>query len=175
LKRPTEAELPNLWADLAGSNAAQAYVAIQRLAAAPDRTVPWLRGRLRPVPEPTPRPDDRRLQQLLAELDSDDFAGRERATRELAGYGEFARSAYDAVLAGKPSEEVRQRVTELQAKCDPARSPATLQALRAVEVLEHIGNAEARRVLELVAKGAAGARLTEDAAATLLRLSARRD
>jgi hypothetical protein len=175
LKKPAAAELPSLWADLAGNDAAQAYVAIHRLAAAPDRTVPWLRGRLRPVPEPTPRPDDRRLRQLLAELDADDFAGRERATRELAGYGEFARSAYDAVLAGQPSDEVRQRVKDLQAKCDPAHSPATLQALRAVEVLEHIGNAEARRVLELVAKGAAGARLTEDAAATLRRLAARGD
>jgi RNA polymerase sigma factor (sigma-70 family) len=175
LKKPTDAELPNLWADLAGSDATQAYVAIRRLAAAPERTVPWLRERLRPVPEATPRPDDRRLRQLLAELDGDDFAVRERATRELAGYGEFARSAYDAVLAAKPSEEVRQRIQELQVKCDPARSPATLQSLRAVEVLEHVSNAEARQVLEQVAKGAAGARVTEDAAATLRRLAVHRD
>jgi hypothetical protein len=160
---------------LAGSDAAQAYVAIRRLAAAPDQAVPWLRGRLRPVSEPTPRPDARRLRQLLAELDGDDFAVRERATRELEGYGEFARSVYDAVLADKPSEEVRQRVEELRAKCDPAGSPATLQSLRAVEVLEHIGNAAARQVLEQVAKGAARAHLTEDAAASLRRLAARRD
>jgi hypothetical protein len=45
--------------------------------------------------------------------------------------------------------------------------------LRAVEVLERIGNAEARRVLEALAKGAPEARLTREARTSLERLLGR--
>jgi hypothetical protein len=41
---------------------------------------------------------------------------------------------------------------------------------RADEALEHMGTAEARRVLEKLAAGAKGVRLTEDATAALARL-----
>jgi hypothetical protein len=45
-----------------------------------------------------------------------------------------------------------------------------LQALRAVEVLERVGTPEARRLLETLAGGAPGARLTWEARAALGRL-----
>ena len=52
-------------------------------------------------------------------------------------------------------------------------SPEQARALRAVEVLEHVGTAEAKRVLETLAAGAAEARLTQEARASLRRLDAR--
>ena len=48
-----------------------------------------------------------------------------------------------------------------------------MQALRAVEVLEMIGTAEARKVLEGLARGAAECDLTREAKAALERLARR--
>ncbi len=45
--------------------------------------------------------------------------------------------------------------------------------LRALEVLEHIGTAEARSLLEDLAKGVPEARLTREAKASLTRLAKR--
>jgi hypothetical protein len=42
--------------------------------------------------------------------------------------------------------------------------------LRALEVLEQINTSQAQQILETLAKGAAGARVTQDAQATLQRL-----
>jgi hypothetical protein len=49
----------------------------------------------------------------------------------------------------------------------------TLQAVRAVEALEHIGTPEARKLLETLATGAPEARQTRDAKAALRRLEGR--
>jgi hypothetical protein len=161
-------ELAALWQDLAGADAAKAYRAIGRLATAPAEAVPWLRDHLRPVPAVAV--DAKRLDRLLAELDSDDFAVRGRATREIEAFGELAQPALERVLAGTPSAEVRARVEELAERCAPARSPERLRGLRAIEVLEQVGTAEARAVLVALAKGAPEARLTREAKAALERL-----
>ena len=59
-------------------------------------------------------------------------------------------------------------------KFDPAKpSPARLRELRAVELLEGIGTPAAKRLLVELAKGAAAAPLTQDAAAALARLERR--
>jgi hypothetical protein len=54
-----------------------------------------------------------------------------------------------------------------------ARSPEALRHLRAVEVLERIGNAEAREALEKLADGVPEARLTREAKLTLERMARR--
>lgn len=51
--------------------------------------------------------------------------------------------------------------------------PDRLREVRAVEALEHVGGAEARRLLEALAKGAPAARLTREARAALERLEKR--
>jgi hypothetical protein len=48
-----------------------------------------------------------------------------------------------------------------------------LRSIRAVQVLEMIGTAESRDVLETLAKGAPGSRQTEDAKGSLARLEKR--
>ncbi len=53
------------------------------------------------------------------------------------------------------------------------RSPEEIRTLRALEVLEMIGSAEARKVLEALAAGAPGCELTAEAKAALERLSRR--
>src|SRR5262249_6103905 len=71
--------LEGLWADLAGEDARTAYRAVHGLAAVPARAVAYLKDRLRPVPEVEPQ----RVRRLLADLDSNTFAAREAAAKEL--------------------------------------------------------------------------------------------
>jgi hypothetical protein len=157
----------DLWADLA--DGAKAGPALGGLVAAPGETVHFLEGRLVPVTPCGPE----RLTQLLADLDNDDFAVRERATDELSKLGELADPALRKALAGNPSPEVRQRLKRILNDRVGGLSPEQLRDLRAVEALEHIDTPEARRLLETLAKGAPEVRLTREAAASLERLDKR--
>jgi hypothetical protein len=164
----TGPELEALWADLAGADAAKAHRAIRALAAAPKQAVPFLSQHLRPVPAP----DAKHLARLIADLDDKRFVVRENAVRELEKLGSLASPALREALAGKPSLEVHRRVEGLLERLEQHTfSPEELRDRRAIEVLERIGTAEARQALEPLSRGAAGARLTEDAKATLQRLA----
>lgn len=75
-------------------------------------------------------------------------------------------------LSNRPSMEVRRRIEDVLSKLEPSTlPPETLQVLRAIEILEHIGTPTARRCLEALAKGAADARQTREAKASLRRLT----
>jgi RNA polymerase sigma factor (sigma-70 family) len=165
------AETESLWRDLAGEDAARAEKAIRRLSTSPTSAIPFMRKRLTPV-VPFAKP----LAHLIADLDSDDFATRQRATEELAKAGDQALPAYRKALEGKPSLELRRRLEELLAKAGPSwweASGERLRSLRAVEVLELAGTKESRELLATLASGAEGARLTEEAKAALERLTSR--
>jgi RNA polymerase sigma factor (sigma-70 family) len=161
-------DLEARWTDLAGEHAARAREAIHALASAPNQAVPFLGKRLRPVPHL----DADRVPRLLADLDSDNFADRDRATAELARCAEAAEMALRRAAAQSPSAEARARVKQVLPRLEP--SGERLRTLRAVQVLERAGTPEARRVLEAVAGGAPDARLTEEAKASLQRLRRRR-
>jgi WD40 repeat protein len=164
--------LDALWADLAGQDAAAGYRAVQSLAADPASSVPYLRPSLRAVPVPNEKDVARRI----AELDSDSFEVREKASQELEKCAEAALPAIRNALRGSPGAEARRRLEELLQCLDGEERTASserLRSLRAVEVLELIGTPESRAVLETLANGAPGARQTEDARAALRRL--RRD
>jgi hypothetical protein len=126
-----------------------------------------LQKHLRPVP----RPDERRLVELIDELGSGKFAVREKAARELEGLQEVAGPALRKALEGKPSLESRRRVEQLLAYLDGRTiSPEDLRTLRALTALEHARTAAARRLLEALAEGAPGARLTREARQALDRV-----
>jgi WD40 repeat protein len=161
-------ELERLWAELGDGNAAKAYRALGRLAAAPDRTVPFVCERVRPAAAI----DGARVERLIRDLDAATFAARERATVELGRLGERAEPALRAALAGAPSPEVRRRAERvLKAVRKRQFSPERVRELRAVELLERIGGVEGRRALEELAGGDAGAALTRDANEALGRLA----
>jgi hypothetical protein len=116
--------------------------------------------------------DPARLRRLIAELDDDDFAARESATKELGRLDVLAESALRAALEGDVPQERRRRVEKL---LEQLRGPITTteirQAVRAVAVLEHIGTPEARQLLRKLTEGAPDARLTREAKAALERLA----
>src|SRR5262249_12846423 len=70
---------------LAGADGARASRAVWALAAGGDASARFLAGRVRPVA----RVEGRRLARLIAELDSDEFAARSRASEELGRLGEL--------------------------------------------------------------------------------------
>jgi hypothetical protein len=164
-RRLDPGDLPRLWDALAG-DAPTAFVALRRLAAAPDQAVPYLGKRLRPA-----APSGKRLARWLTDLDSDEFADREAATREIARMGRLAEPALRKTLEEGPSLEVRRRVTRLLAQMEKGGlTGEQLRDLRAVEALEHAGTAEARRVLRRHATGDPDAPLTTQAKGALRRM-----
>jgi thioredoxin-like negative regulator of GroEL len=107
-------------------------------------------------------------------LDDDRFEVRERATKELTQLGELAVPTLRQTLQITRSAEVRWRIERLLQQFDkPGPTGEALRSLRAVAVLEHIGTAEAQEVLRTLANSAAEARLTQEAKASLERLTKR--
>jgi RNA polymerase sigma factor (sigma-70 family) len=164
--RPEAAAVAAAWKDLAGPDARAAYRAVRLLAAAPAQSLPLLREELHPAP----RTDQKQIERWLAGLDSDTFAERERAARELARQGERAEAALRRLLAGSPSAEARRRAEEVLAQVEgPVADPERLRQTRAVEILEWVGSGEARELLKALAKGDPEAGLTREATAALRR------
>src|SRR5262249_20758562 len=109
----TAKELEERWSDLAGADALRAYQAILALAAVPEQSVPFLREHVKPRPAPDPEV----IAKWIADLDSEEFAVREKATRELEKLAEAADTALRKAL-NHPSPEVRRRVEQLVQRLD---------------------------------------------------------
>src|SRR5579883_1037865 len=151
--------LEALWSDLSSKDAVQAFTAMRQLCASPDEAISLLKQRVRPARAPKPE----QLANLIVDLDSSRFERRRRAETELVEFGELAEPALRQALAEGPPLNVRQRLEQLLNRLSNVPPTAKLRELRAVEVLELIGNPEARQVLERLAGGTATARLTRQA------------
>ena len=167
-KDKLEAEsLAQAWADLAGDDAERAFRARWTLTSAPAAALPLLAKNLKPARATDPK----RLEQLLADLDSPQFALRTAAQKGLEELGELAAPALRQMVAKNPSLEVRRRA---EALLDKLRGPVTAserrRTMRAVAVLEDTATPEARKLLATLAQGAPEARLTREARAALERL-----
>jgi hypothetical protein len=120
--------------------------------------------------QPADAADPRLVARLIAALDGELFAVRQRASAELEKLGDSAHGALVRSLAASPSPELRRRIEALLGtNGGRIKSPTTLRGLRAVEVLDHLGTPEARALLRELAKGAADAHLTTAAQAALDR------
>jgi WD40 repeat protein len=162
-------EEKRLWTELADSDTAKAYRAMGTFVTSPTQAVDILGGHLKPV-EKLPAAN---IDKLIVELDNDDFEKREKASRELRQVGPQGKAALQKSLETSKSVEQCRRVKELLAELNEREtkpSQSELRELRAIEVLETIGTPLARSILESLAKGASGIRLTDEAAAALGRL-----
>ncbi len=154
------------WNDLAGNDAKAAFQAIRILSQAPG-VVKSLRERLKTAQPANPK----RIAALIGELASPEFARREKATRELEQIGDLAAPALKKSAATSASAEARRRAAQLlDGLSQPVHKSQRLREIRSLELLERIGSDEAKRLLELLSKGAPDAALTKDAKATLERL-----
>jgi WD40 repeat protein len=165
------AQIEALWVDLSGQDAAKAYVALWTLCTTPEHTLSFLKTHLQAI-KPLDVRKQKRVAQLLLDLDDNSFAVREKASEELKLLGEAALPALQRAVTGSPPLEVRRRIEQLlEQEAKDVPSCERLQNLRAVEVLERIGSPEACRLLEELASGMPGARLTQEANSALGRLA----
>jgi len=126
-----------------------------------DRLLRDLRAAQQPLPE-------QRFARLLADLDDDDFAVREKATRDLVRHGDRVRKQLQQALQGKPSPEARARIR--QALDEIAEGPPRV-VRSAVWLLSNVDNTQAKEMLRVLAAGPADAWATREAKEALRRLS----
>ena len=93
------------WEGLADADGKAGFSAQGRFLAEPGMAVEWFAARLTPVSPPAPS----RVKALIADLDSDDFATRERATAGLKEFWPMTAAALREVVAKSSSFEARRR------------------------------------------------------------------
>jgi RNA polymerase sigma factor (sigma-70 family) len=164
----TSEKLAGYWADLAREDAARAFAAQCAFRSASTQAVSFFGKHL----HATGSADAARVEQLITELDSKRFQTRQRASVELEKIGEPVVPSLRRALSGQPSAETRQRAEALLRKLTGRAniSGERLRSLRATEILEQIGTAEARRLLESLATGIAESLQTSAAREALTRL-----
>jgi WD40 repeat protein len=160
-------ELAALWESLSGDDPLVRHVSIRVLAAAPESALPFLRERLRK----TPPINTAGVKQLVADLDKDDYEERRAAAVRLKKYGPLAIPALQEAARDDRHEAAGRVLVRLY---EDYPSPAQLQEVRALEVLERLGSADARRLLKDLSEGAAESLLTRAAEASLHRLGKER-
>ena len=169
LQNVSDEQLRSFWKDLSADNAATAHQAMWTMIASPNQSVPFLSTQLKPVaPE-----DAGKVQQWIADLDSDKFAVRQVAAKELEKVGDQVKPPIQKALKGDLSLEAHRRLEAVLNALADVPDPETLRAIRAIMVLERIGSPEAQVCIGNVGWRRAGARETEEAKAALARLGKR--
>jgi tricorn protease-like protein len=166
----TARQLEALWNDLAAEEPLKSYRAFWILAAAPKRTVPFLQEQLRSSVK-----EDPRTAGLIAQMDSDIFAVRQKAMEDLEKLGEGAERALREALKDPLSLEVQRRVEQLLSRINdrPVSTPEARRAMRTVQMLEHFGCPDSRQLLERLGRGGWGRAAGDEARAALVRLEKR--
>jgi len=141
------AQIESWWNDLASPEPGTVVRAIWSLAYRPDQALAIIREKSRPVLRP--KPED--IERWIKDLGDARFAVREKATQQLAALGDAVRPALTDALKTASSIEARARISRLIETTSGRYSPAQLQLLRTVEVLEKIGGTRAREQLESLA------------------------
>jgi WD40 repeat protein len=163
-RKPKPEQVPSLWDALNGDDRLKAYDARCRLRRAPEQALTLLQKQLRPAKSV----DARHLAHLIADLDSEVFETREKATQELGELDAGAEKALRQALKDDPSAEVRRRIEGLLARIGTSREAQ--RTAWALKLLERLGTSEARRLLEELAKGDPESPQTKEAKACLDRL-----
>jgi hypothetical protein len=109
-------DLETGWEALASEDGKKAYQALWSLAARSEETIAFLKDRLQAVA----LVDTKHIDQLVGQLDSDEFVVRERATRELEKLEATVEETLRQAIERSASTEVRTRAKAVLAKLDPS-------------------------------------------------------
>jgi WD domain, G-beta repeat/PQQ-like domain len=157
---------PDRWNALASANASAVQAALWSVARDPHGP-----SVLRTNLAPAPRRDPAEMDRLIADLDADRHAVRERATRALADHGRPALPALRAALGRPRSAEAAARLEKLIQAVPDDLTADEIRHRRAVKAMSLAATPEAREMLGEWAAGAPGAVLTDEAQSARLRLN----
>jgi len=166
---PKPPKMERQWQRLGGTNQEASLVIWQFVEDDPRRAVSLIAKKLRPA---TFDFDHRTVEEWIRQLDDPKFSVRNRAAAALRKTGPPAEPLLQKVLEQPGSAELHFRVKKLLHRIR-TRRPATAEqrrTLRALRILEHIGNPAAVKTLQRMAGGHAGAVETRRAAQALKRL-----
>lgn len=160
----TPKQLESAWTKMASTESAKGVQGCAILYGA-KQAIPFLKDNLKlQVPEV----NEQRLSKLIEDLDHDAFQAREKAEAELASLGLAAIPALQKALKESKSLEVQMRIKRLLEKSKGAGQLAQLQ--RGLEVLVALRTAEARELVETLAKGSDKEWLPQQAREALKRM-----
>jgi hypothetical protein len=167
VKPSRPADFKRLWADLDSSDARRAWLALEQMIASPTKSLVLLRQHLRPALF-------KRAPRELADLDSDDYTVRQKATKTLAQTlkrgDRDTELALGELLQSKPPLEVHLRAARLLSQAAAITySSEELRQIRAIAILERIASKDARALLKRLAAGGVSVQ-TQQARAALQRL-----
>jgi RNA polymerase sigma factor (sigma-70 family) len=164
---PNADALALLWGGWGSDSEFRRAYAWKILAAHPDLALGYAREHLGPVAAA----DAKRVDELVKLLDDDSPDVRDKATADLSAVAHAFESLLTATLAAAGPGEVRNRLTSVLRRAKETPTPPELKiALRGVALVEKLGTPAAKELLGRLAKGAPGARVTDEAAAALKRL-----
>jgi WD40 repeat protein len=163
-------ELPNLWNDLASTDMRKAHTAVWLCVSSPGHAVPFFE---KSVFLTNPKYVD----QLITDLDSIKFAVREKATIALKKMGRWIEDPLKRALETNPSIEVRRRLELILEQITKEGGISMEQEYwrigRIIGILEQDASPESRKMLKLIAEGAAAAHLREMAQVSIRRMESR--
>ena len=124
---PPKSSAPEaLWTDLASADEATFARALLALGKTPQETTAFLKANLPPV-----KADPQRVAKLIADLDSNQFAAREKAIAELEYLGKYIKPDLEKALASSEGVEIKQRIQGLLDRMpQPVKDPKPLPAAR---------------------------------------------
>lgn len=167
-------QLEEHWKNLASPDAAVRQPSVWALGACGVSTVPYVKERIKFADAAE---TEKKINQLVADLDSPRFAVREKAFKELESIGLTAKPHLEAALKEGISVEWLMRLEKLVAKCkgDDAvlTSPQEI-LLRSMHILEQAETKEAKAFLEQLSKANLEAGLSLEAKAAIERLEKRK-
>jgi HEAT repeat protein len=165
----TESQFSDAWAHLAKDDSKAAYRTLWSLVEAKN-SISFLEKNLRPIQEP----NYKRIDSVILDLNNNDFLIRESAMKELEKLGEIAEPSLRRALMESSSAESKRRLTVLLDDITNHEMPPadeTLRGLRSIEILERIGTPQAIQLMSRLSKGAQRGRLTQEAKASLKRMT----
>lgn len=153
----TAASLNQIWADFGRHDdeaCLQALIDVDKLTKVPDLSVPFLGERLKSALAV----DTSGVGKLIADLDSNDFATRDKAFKALEPFGSRALPLLERKLQEKDislelQSSLKRLIQAAQSSDGKGFSADDLRALRGIEVLEAIATPAARAILEKLARG----------------------